>query len=50
MKLPAARRALGQDVYSEGLLKDDFPDLFAELALAAARLERPKALPGRAMG
>ncbi len=42
MKLPAAYRDLGNDVYVEGLFREDFAELLAQISAAEARLEQTK--------
>ncbi len=42
LKLPAAYTALGTDVYHDGLFKDDFADLFAQVSVAEDQLQQTK--------
>lgn len=42
LKLPAAYAALGNDIYNDGLLKEDFAGLYALLAAAGDQLEQTK--------
>jgi hypothetical protein len=42
LKLPAAYTALGNDIYTEGLFKDDFADLVGKIELAEGQLDQIK--------